>query len=1113
MGQDRHKVLAGQLPAPIDQARDRSFVKAAGKYQAYHPLHGYTTQIQVDGKTSIALGEDHFDAQVSTYWSGAKSGAVGVGAISAGKSDQGWPKISVLRSGISEAFVNERDALHHWMFVQSKPEKADTLWVKLAITGDVKVQQESSDSIRVVMKNHYLAYRGLKVWDARGRTLPATMVASGKSISIRVDDTAAKYPITIDPIWTTQQKLVGPAGTQFGSTIATSDGIVIVGNPSSDGGEVYLYGLVNGIWTKTQTLKSSMLDATNFGRSLAIDHDTLAIGYLTTSTANIDIYVRQGTAWYPKQTIAQDGKGFGDYVSVADTKLTASDPTTNDGSCYFYERNGTTWAPVAGGGSATGELAGQIVTDGAAFVTYDGEDDDVLDNLTLMYWDSGSLQYVHFDLPQSLFVPIRAIGFDGPNLGVIFDTPNQQIGMFRMMDASSPTRYKTLKLNQMVNVGDFTAVPAGAGACSVQDDMLVFTENSGAITGNTYVLLQGPSGAYQLQQTFANVSSTGASEKTNTNLSLNFDTLAIGDANNAVAYVYTRPPQNSLRLKVNPTATTGGSKITGTVTLSTPASYLGKVVNLTSDSSIASIPSTVTIPAGKVSADFAVLSQPVDSDQVVTLSASAANFGSATATLNLQKPRLTALTFVKSSVFSGSSTTGTVKLNGLAPRSGITVSLSANPNVTIMPSTVLIQGQVDQANFTVTGKSVTADTLATVTAQLADSTVSGTLLVKKLLGTIVVTISPNKVSGVRSLAGHITVSVPTGPKGLDVTMVSDGPYMTLSPTVVSIPAKSTSATFVAKTVWVGIDTLVSGMATAEGYASVSGKVTLVSPRVTGLTLDRSNIGSGGVSVATVTLDNAAPEGGVPVTLTTTPANIVKLPNIVTVPRGAKSTTFNVTGTLVAKTTKVSILAAPYNSAKPATINVIPGVELSTITVADPIILAGKSTTGTVTLGLVAPPGGQLVTFKSSDSKVSLPASLTVPAGQLTATFPVKSTGTSPTVATLTATTPISSKTTKLTVVKPKLIWLGVAPTKVSGGGSATLTVKLQDVSPPFGVVVTLSSGNSAVSVPSTFTIPAGVKQWTATITTAAHTGSDLKVTLTARIATDPAMTTSITVTK
>jgi hypothetical protein len=66
----------------------------------------------------------------------------------------------------------------------------------------------------------------------------------------------------------------------------------------------------------------------------------------------------------------------------------------------------------------------------------------------------------------------------------------------------------------------------------------------------------------------------------------------------------------------------GGDDSIGTVTLSAPAPAGGAVVNLSSsNNSDASVPSSVTIPAGSTSRSFTISTDRVDSNTAVTITA------------------------------------------------------------------------------------------------------------------------------------------------------------------------------------------------------------------------------------------------------------------------------------------------------------------------------------------------------------------------------------------------------------------------------------------------------------------------------------------------------------
>ena len=83
--------------------------------------------------------------------------------------------------------------------------------------------------------------------------------------------------------------------------------------------------------------------------------------------------------------------------------------------------------------------------------------------------------------------------------------------------------------------------------------------------------------------------------------------------------------------------TTSGSSVQGTVFLSVPAGSAGVIAALSSNSTAASVPSSVTIPAGSASASFTVSAGTVTSNQAVAITA-AYNGSSAQATLTVTPP-------------------------------------------------------------------------------------------------------------------------------------------------------------------------------------------------------------------------------------------------------------------------------------------------------------------------------------------------------------------------------------------------------------------------------------------------------------------------------------------
>jgi uncharacterized repeat protein (TIGR03803 family) len=100
-------------------------------------------------------------------------------------------------------------------------------------------------------------------------------------------------------------------------------------------------------------------------------------------------------------------------------------------------------------------------------------------------------------------------------------------------------------------------------------------------------------------------------------------TAALGNSTAQASLTITPPATVTLSsLTLNPTRVSGGNKSTGTVTLTAAAPSGGAVVTVSSsNTSVATVPSSVTVQAGKTSASFTVSSQRVSSSTNVVISA------------------------------------------------------------------------------------------------------------------------------------------------------------------------------------------------------------------------------------------------------------------------------------------------------------------------------------------------------------------------------------------------------------------------------------------------------------------------------------------------------------
>jgi len=531
---------------------------------------------------------------------------------------------------------------------------------------------------------------------------------------------------------------------------------------------------------------------------------------------------------------------------------------------------------------------------------------------------------------------------------------------------------------------------------------------------------------------------------------------------------------------VNPTSVLGGSSSTGTVTLSAPAPAGGAVVALSSSNTAAAqVPATITVGAGATTATFNVTCPPVAANTSLTISATLGTVQ--TASLTVTAPVLKSVSLNPAAVGGGSTSTGTVTLNGPAPPAGAVVTLSgSNTAAAQVPATVTVAANATTATFAVTTSPVSASTSITISANYG-GTQTASLIVAPGLSTV--TLSPSSVNGGTSSTGTVTLTGPAPSGGAVVTLTSSNTSAAQVPASVTVAAGATKATFTITTSAVGSNASV----TISGTYGVTKTATLTvtAAALTSVSLSPSSVIGGTSSTGTVTLTGPAPSGGAVVTLTSSNTTAAQVPASVTVAAGATKATFTITTSAVGSNASVTI-SGTYGVTKTATLTVT-AAALTPVSLSPSSVIGGTSSTGTVTLTGPAPSGGAVVTLTSSNtSAAQVPASVTVTAGATKATFTITTSAVGSNASVTISGTYGVTKTATLTVTAAALTSVTRSPTSVIGGTSSTGTVTLTGPAPSGGAVVTLTSSNTtAAQVPASMTVAAGATTATFTITTSA----------------------------
>lgn len=351
-------------------------------------------------------------------------------------------------TGLTEWYVNDARGLEHGFTLAARPNGAAdaALTLTIEVLGDLspEVSVNGRDVTFVDADGAArLDYDGLVAFDRDGDLLPARFATTGAGdLVLFVDDAGADYPITIDPIAEQQAYLkASNAGAEdnFGFSCSVQGTTVVIGAPvegseatgiggdqTSDNagtsGAVYVFSVVNGVWTQEEYIKASNTDVDDrFGWAVCLDGDTLVVGAPTEdgNATGIDgnqadnsavdagaayVFVRNGGVWsqeaYLKASNTDAFDSFGNSVAIVGDTIAVgapfedsaglgvrpaqgnNGPAFDAGAAYVFTRLGGVWnqqaylkASNTDGGDQFGTalaMSGETLVIGAPFEDGDG---------------------------------------------------------------------------------------------------------------------------------------------------------------------------------------------------------------------------------------------------------------------------------------------------------------------------------------------------------------------------------------------------------------------------------------------------------------------------------------------------------------------------------------------------------------------------------------------------------------------------------------------------------------------------------------------------------------------------------------------------------------------
>ena len=190
----------------------------------------------------------------------------------------------------------------------------------------------------------------------------------------------------------------------------------------------------------------------------------------------------------------------------------------------------------------------------------------------------------------------------------------------------------------------------------------------------------------------------------------------------------------------------------------------------------------------------------------------------------------------------------------------------------------------------------------------------------------------------------------------------------------------------------------------------------------------------------------------------TESSAITMPASVTVLAGQQSATFQVGTSQVFSSTNYTVTASSGSVAVSGSFTVTPGA-LGPLTFTPSPIVGEQNTAGTVRLEKAAPAGGAVVSLSSDNPALTVPASVTVPAGAYAASFTAhSSTVTDKTFVFATASYSGDSTTTRLLLYPQFLGPLTFNPSTIAGGQTSAGLLRLNLAAPSGGAVVSLIFG-------------------------------------------------------
>lgn len=452
--------------------------------------------------------------------------------------------------------------------------------------------------------------------------------------------------------------------------------------------------------------------------------------------------------------------------------------------------------------------------------------------------------------------------------------------------------------------------------------------------------------------------------------------------------------------------------------------------------------------------------------------------------------QLQSVTCANQAMTGAGTTTCTVTLSSGAPSGGFAVALSSNNTALSLPSSTTVPSGASSFSFPATVVAVSSAQMATIAASANGTTRSFGIQLNAASPSL--TLSTSTVSFGEVKVGQTATSTVT------LTSSGNGPLTISSISVAGSLFKATGLTtpltlnpgqtalltlqFYADHVSLFTGTVAIASNSTQGAAIISMSGDGVAPVLSGLTCKDSTVIGAETNACSVTLNAAAPSGGVSIALSSNNA-AVSVPASVTIQAGASSASFSAAVAAVGTAQTASITGTSNGSTKIFSIQLnagSPSLTLSNTNVSFGSVPVGQTATNIVTLKSSgnAPLTISSISVAGSLFKATgLTTPLTLNPGQSAMlTLQFYSDHTSSFAGTVTISSNATQGIASIAMSAdggPSISGLTCNTQSYSGAGTDSCLVSLNGTAPDTGFAVSLSSNNSSVTVPASVTVPSG----------------------------------------